>query len=99
MNDRDALFAAILAHPDEDTPRLVYADYLEEQGEGEYAAFIRKQIELSKVEEWDELWIRAKYFDPDTVGGKNRPLPKSPPPLWWNWSAERGLFRRGFPSA
>lgn len=26
-----ALLAAIAAHPDEDTPRLVYADYLEEQ--------------------------------------------------------------------
>ncbi len=27
-SDRDALIAAILAHPDEDTPRLIFADYL-----------------------------------------------------------------------
>jgi uncharacterized protein (TIGR02996 family) len=33
VNDRDALFAAILAHPDEDTPRLAFADWLEERGD------------------------------------------------------------------
>jgi uncharacterized protein (TIGR02996 family) len=30
MTDADALLAAILAHPDEDTPRLAYADWLDE---------------------------------------------------------------------
>jgi uncharacterized protein (TIGR02996 family) len=33
-----ALYAAILAHPEEDTPRLMYADWLDEQGGGENAA-------------------------------------------------------------
>lgn len=42
--DRDALLAAILAHPDEDTPRLAFADLLDEEGETERAAFIREQI-------------------------------------------------------
>lgn len=32
MTDGDALLAAILAHPDEDTPRLAYADWLDENG-------------------------------------------------------------------
>lgn len=31
MSDGDALLRAILAHPEEDTPRLVYADWLDEQ--------------------------------------------------------------------
>jgi uncharacterized protein (TIGR02996 family) len=48
MSDEAALYAAILAQPDEDTPRLVYADWLDEHG-GEAgrarAEFIRLQIE------------------------------------------------------
>jgi len=32
MSDEPALRAAILAHPDEDTPRLAYADWLDENG-------------------------------------------------------------------
>ena len=32
MTDEKALFAAILAHPFEDTPRLAYADWLDEHG-------------------------------------------------------------------
>ncbi len=48
MSDRAALLAAILAAPDDDAPRLVYADWLDEQGEGERAEFIRVQIELAR---------------------------------------------------
>ena len=33
MTDRDALYAAVLAAPDDDTPRLVYADWLTAQGD------------------------------------------------------------------
>jgi uncharacterized protein (TIGR02996 family) len=50
---RDALYAAILAYPDEDTPRLVYADYIEEQGETACAEFIRLQCQLGQMNEWD----------------------------------------------
>jgi len=49
MNEHDALYAAILAHPDDDGPRLVYADWLEEHGEQERAEFIRVQCELATV--------------------------------------------------
>jgi uncharacterized protein (TIGR02996 family) len=50
MNDREALFRAICAAPDEDSPRLVFADLLEEQGDAERAEFIRLQIQLHDVE-------------------------------------------------
>ena len=46
MSDRDALLAAILAHPDDDTPRLVYADWLDEHDEPDRAEFIRIQHRL-----------------------------------------------------
>ena len=38
-----ALEAAIVAHADEDTPRLAYADWLDEHGDPDRAAFIRVQ--------------------------------------------------------
>lgn len=43
MTDRQALLASVLAAPDDDAPRLVYADWLEEHGGSELAAMIRWQ--------------------------------------------------------
>lgn len=44
-----AFWAAILAAPAADLPRLVYADYLEENGRAERAEFIRLQCENAVV--------------------------------------------------
>ncbi len=47
MTDAESLYAVILAHPDEDTPRLMYADSLDERdagGDSFRAAFIRAQV-------------------------------------------------------
>jgi uncharacterized protein (TIGR02996 family) len=44
----DELLPAVLASPDDDLPRLVYADALEEAGDTARAEFIRVQIELSR---------------------------------------------------
>src|SRR5436305_326439 len=49
-SDGAALLAAVCAHPDDDTPRLVYADWLEEQGKPERAELIRVQCELAQIE-------------------------------------------------
>ena len=48
MNDRDAFLRAMQDAPEDDTPRLVYADFLEENGDTERAAFIRLQCRLVK---------------------------------------------------
>lgn len=52
--DRDgvALLKAIKAHPDEDTPRLMYADWLQERGQDDRAEFIRLQCELARTPRW-----------------------------------------------
>jgi len=77
MTDGPALLAAILANPDEDTPRLMYADWLDENGQPERAEFIRVQIEKYSLQseqgspEWcrsfqreEELWqALGKSFD------------------------------------
>jgi uncharacterized protein (TIGR02996 family) len=66
MSAGNEFLAHILAHPDDLTPRLVYADWLDEHGETERAEFIRVQIELSQAEEfsprWRELDGRQEWF-------------------------------------
>ncbi|MBN9120056.1 MAG: TIGR02996 domain-containing protein [Planctomycetes bacterium] len=50
MNDRDALLRAILVQPDDDTARLVYADWLDEYGDPDdrlRAEQIRVQVEFA----------------------------------------------------
>lgn len=47
MNDA-AFLAAIRETPEDDTLRLIYADWLDEHGQEERAEFIRAQIELSR---------------------------------------------------
>lgn len=44
---RSALLADICAHPADDTPRFVLADWLEDNGEAEGAEFVRVQVELA----------------------------------------------------
>ena len=47
MNERDALLKAVCDNPDDDTPRLVFADWLDEHDEPDRAEFIRLQIEIA----------------------------------------------------
>jgi uncharacterized protein (TIGR02996 family) len=48
MSDAAALLAAIRAAPDDDAPRLIYADWLDEHSQPERAEFIRVQCELAR---------------------------------------------------
>jgi uncharacterized protein (TIGR02996 family) len=48
LSQHEAFLRAIFDAPDDDTPRLVYADFLEENGEPERAALIRAQCELAR---------------------------------------------------
>ena len=40
-----AFLRAVIENPDDDAPRLIYADWLDEQGQSERAEFIRVQVE------------------------------------------------------
>jgi uncharacterized protein (TIGR02996 family) len=53
MTSDEGFLQAILAAPDDDMVRLVYADWLEEHGDPARAEFIRVQIELARIEEDD----------------------------------------------
>jgi uncharacterized protein (TIGR02996 family) len=50
MATHDEFLRAVIADPEDDGPRLVYADWLDERGDAARAEFIRLQCELSQVE-------------------------------------------------
>ncbi len=70
MDDRAALLAAVGDRPDDDTPRLVFADYLDDLGDHDYARFIRTQIDLSHVPEWDRRWLIAWHRDREAFSAR-----------------------------
>lgn len=47
MTEGDALLATICAEPSADTPRLIYADWLDEHEQPERAEFVRVQVKLA----------------------------------------------------
>jgi uncharacterized protein (TIGR02996 family) len=49
MSDRLGLITAIHEQPEDDLPRLAYADWLEEQGEDEHAEFVRVELRLARM--------------------------------------------------
>jgi uncharacterized protein (TIGR02996 family) len=87
----DAFLQAIFDAPEDDTPRLVYADWLDEHGEPERAEFIRVQIQLAHLPEGDPL-RQGLAAREEKLLAKNR-LDWLGPLLWLELAA---TFRRGF---
>jgi uncharacterized protein (TIGR02996 family) len=65
MNEREALLRTIFENPDDDAPRLVYADWLEENKDPLQADFIRVQIGLATMRPGDprEQVLRPRERD------------------------------------
>jgi uncharacterized protein (TIGR02996 family) len=94
MSDADALLAAVLADPDADLPRLVYADWLEERGQPERAEFIRVQIELARDRRNEFHAREAALF---AAFGDEWLAPfRAPGAPLDGLTASHGAFRRGF---
>ena len=82
MTDGTDLLAAILAHPEEDTPRLMYADWLDENGQPERAEFIRLQIAVNRIESdfrqkvsaivVEGIAIKATFSTPELLAARSR---------------------------
>ena len=96
MNDHDALLRAIQDAPDDDAPRLVHADWLEEHGQPQRAEFIRLQCELSQLAEDDPraaaLHKRESALYAEHGAGWKAELPRLPGVEWGDWPP----FVRGF---
>jgi uncharacterized protein (TIGR02996 family) len=92
--EQDALYRAVCEQPDDDTPRLIFADYVEETGDTVRAAFIRTQIELARVPEHDPVWSRCRQLDPNAILGWSLSYPLPELPAGMSWRGHR--VRRGF---
>jgi uncharacterized protein (TIGR02996 family) len=71
MTDGDALRAAVAADPDEDLPRLMYADWLDENDQPDRAAFVRAQIEAARQEPFSPA-ARAAAARAETLLARHR---------------------------
>jgi len=60
MTTREALIAAIAAAPDDDLPRLVAADWFDENGQSERAEFIRLQISSWRHDDSENFQTQAE---------------------------------------
>ena len=95
MTDHDALLRAVCAHPDDDTPRLVFADYLEETGDADRAAFVRAQVEAARLPDWEPFPVFCRHRRPDWHTGRpwKATLPEG---HGWQVAWVDLPFRRGF---
>jgi uncharacterized protein (TIGR02996 family) len=73
VTEHPGFLADIRANPDDDTPRLVYADWLEDNGDPDRATFIRVQCELARSP-WqvgrvydDPAWLRLHAREQDLL--------------------------------
>jgi uncharacterized protein (TIGR02996 family) len=95
--DRDGLLADVIAHPDDDLPRLIFADWCEEHGDPERAEFIRVQIALAPLHESEPAAAPLLGREGELLAANRErwraELPELPDGLEW------GAFRRGFVEA
>src|SRR5579871_2802544 len=95
MNEEAAFLRAICEHPDEDTPRLMFADWLSEQGSAVNIAWangIRAQIYQARGETDSVLAQRSRVFESSYGQGKLRERLGIPE------QANLGEWERGFPT-
>src|SRR5262245_56631511 len=90
--EQQALLRTILENPDDDAPRLVYADWLEERGDADNtsrAQFIRMQVALAATES-DRLNETSPEYQRLRVLANDRWTPQ------WLREPEWQTWRRGF---
>jgi uncharacterized protein (TIGR02996 family) len=101
MSDEPALLSAIIAHPDEDTPRLAYADWLDEHDAPLQAAFIRTQCRLASCSaadpDYPDLLERHAELVVQFGPLVKQTVPELPPGFAYDEDlANPETFRRGF---
>jgi uncharacterized protein (TIGR02996 family) len=96
--DEAALIHAICDDPDDDTPRLAYADWLEEHGHLERAEFVRVQVRMARLPSDSPdlarlVWRARELFHHHHE--KESFKPKVPRALeQFNWSYHRGFVTK-----
>ncbi|HYT92744.1 MAG TPA: TIGR02996 domain-containing protein [Gemmataceae bacterium] len=96
-NKAQGFLEHIIAHPDDDTPRLIFADWLEEQGDAARAEFIRVQVERAQLPHWDARQVRLRLREQQLIEQHGRTWNRGLPSIKGaGWGSGWGEFRRGF---
>lgn len=82
----------MVATPDDDTPRLIYADWLEEHAQFDRAAFIRAQVEAARLEPFSPAAHHAETQAQRLLEAHRREWTKH----WYGRVVGTPCFRRGF---
>jgi uncharacterized protein (TIGR02996 family) len=90
MSDHDAFLRGILENPDDDSPRLVYADWLEERADLR-AEFIRVQCELAKLPPDDPKWDALEQREWDLLRQHEAAWTADIKSLVTEWQFHRGF--------
>src|SRR5262245_33896443 len=93
MNQRRAFLQAITEAPDDDVPRLVFADWLQDEGDADRAEFIRVQCALARIEADDPERPRLCRREDELLAAHREEWLKADLPAWARPGA---AFRRGF---
>jgi uncharacterized protein (TIGR02996 family) len=96
MTTETALLSAIREHPEDDLPRLAFADWLEETGDERSLAraeFIRVQIALARGDDVDLLRREAELLADQGAAWQREELPEG---VQIDDPEEGSGFRRGF---
>ena len=93
--DRDFFYRGIAAIPEDDLPRLVFADWLDEKGESERAEFLRNQIFLHKRQPHAQFFGRRRTTSPWGEGSPEV-FSTRPEDLWTLEMRTRRLFGENF---
>jgi len=88
----DAFLTDIIANPEDDTPRLIYADWLEEHGQPERAEFIRLQIEQAALPQSDLRWWALEDRAADLLATHEQDWLGDLPENLWSWRFTRGFL-------
>src|SRR5436305_698754 len=95
MPSNPALLAAVLEAPDDDAPRLVYADWLDEHGDPGRGEYIRDQVERTRLPEDGPRWKALKARGVELLGAHREAWRKELPA----WAGSYCDYERGFPAA
>ncbi len=101
MEQQQALLRAVCAEPDDDGPRLVYADWLEENGQPQRAEFIRVQTELARLPARSQRRARLQAREQELLAKHKdqwlAPLKRFTDKRYAKYSRKEPFeFRRGF---
>jgi uncharacterized protein (TIGR02996 family) len=89
----EAFLQAIHTNPEDDTPRLVYADWLEEHGDSARAEFIRVQCEKARLPRWHRRWSLLAWRERVLLARHEHVWRAELPEIL---GVEWGAFERGF---